>query len=105
MIKEEMTGEKVGVGGGRTREKRIVGYALRKGEQKGTDGRQITAINNILSFLCFTCHYFPHARTHKHSQDEHTHAHTRGNDLPASLNHIKAAEACGEVYSYSTCMI
>lgn len=95
--------------GGSTREKRIMGYALRKGEQKGTDGRQITAINNMLSFLCFTCHYFPHAHTHTVARTNtlktNTHIHTRGNDLPASLNHIKVAEACGEVYSYSTCVI
>lgn len=62
-----------------------------------------------LSIISF--HFFAllaitsHTRARTNTQDEHTHAHTRGNDLPASLNHIKAAEACGEVYSYSTCMI
>lgn len=60
------------------------------------DGRQITAINNMLSFLCLTSHYFQHTQT-----NTHTHIHTGGNDLPASLNHIKATAACGEVYSYT----
>lgn len=60
------------------------------------DGRQITAINNMLSFLCLTSHYFQHTQT-----NTHTHIHTGGNDLPASLNHIKATAACGEVYCYT----
>lgn len=60
------------------------------------DGRQITAINNTLSFLRLTSHYFQHTQTHTHTQTD-----TEGNDLPASLNHIKETAACGEVYSYT----